>query len=94
MLKHHPSTEEVRGLLEPCRQLMERHLYTGLTLAPEAVTVLLNIFIVADDKLAQLGDDYVSAAGVPTTPSVRQPAMVLGFPSRMRSEPTGPGGAA
>lgn len=57
MLQQHPSTQEIRDLLAPIRQLMERYLYTGMTLQPEAVTALLNVCIVVDDKLAQFGDE-------------------------------------
>ncbi|RTL99750.1 hypothetical protein EJV44_04525 [Ancylobacter aquaticus] len=57
MLEQHPSTQEVRELLAPFRQLMERYLYTGIQLQPEAVTALLNVFIIVDDKIAQLGDE-------------------------------------
>lgn len=57
MLEHHPATQEVRELLAPFRQLMERYLYTGMELQPEAVHALLNVFIIVDDKIAQLGDE-------------------------------------
>lgn len=57
MLEQHPSTQEVRELLAPFRQLMECYLYTGIQLQPEAVHALLNVFIIVDDKIAQLGDE-------------------------------------
>ncbi|QIB34780.1 hypothetical protein [Ancylobacter pratisalsi] len=57
MLHKYTPVENIRGLLEPLRKLMERHLYTGVTLAPEAAQELFNIFILIDDQLAAHGHD-------------------------------------
>ncbi|CAA0130205.1 Uncharacterised protein [Starkeya nomas] len=85
MLQQHPSTEEVRELLKPCRQLMERYLYTGMELAPEAVHALLNVFIVVDDKIAQLGHEV--AAGARTLAQMEAVARDLDLVGRGKGEP-------
>lgn len=83
MLQPHPSTEEVRELLKPCRQLMERYLYTGVSLAPEAVHALLNVFIVVDDKIAQLGHEVaVGARTLAQMEAVARDLELAGRPAR------------
>lgn len=55
MLRKHAPVEEVREMLHPLRQLWERHLYTGVELAPQVVLTFYDLFIAIDDALAQLG---------------------------------------
>lgn len=87
MLQQHPSTEEVRELLKPCRQLMERYLYTGVSLAPQAVHALLSVFIVVDDKIAQLGHEV--AVGTRTLAQMEAVARDID-PSGKRTGPRAP----